>query len=82
MTSTPDETGQGREPAAPVADLTAEGFLSVEDAAEFAAIGKSQLYGLMRAGTVALARLGTRRVVSKASLRAWLASNLVRPAGE
>jgi excisionase family DNA binding protein len=58
-------------------DLMAGGCLSVEQAAEFSAMGRSWLYQQMQNGNLPYALAGRRRLVPRIALQKLLASGLV-----
>lgn len=59
-------------PARP--DLWADGALSVEAACAFLALGHTEVYRLMGTGELAWAKHGRRRLVSRRSAAAYLAT--------
>jgi excisionase family DNA binding protein len=56
--------------------VAADGPVGVAEAREFVGGGRSHLYVLMGRGELSFARLGRRRVIPRAELRAWIARNL------
>lgn len=55
-------------------DLWADGGLTVQDATAWSGIKRSSLYAAMDAGRLAFTKHGTRRLISRASLRLLLAA--------
>jgi excisionase family DNA binding protein len=60
--------------------VTDEGLARLNEAAEFLAVSRSQLYRLMRSGQLRYAKLGSRRLIPWLALRRLAADNL-QPAG-
>lgn len=58
-------------------ELAADGFVSVADAMAFLSLGETEVYALMGDRTIAWARHGKRRLVSKRSLVEFGAARLV-----
>ncbi|MCE9565880.1 MAG: helix-turn-helix domain-containing protein [Planctomycetes bacterium] len=58
---------------ATAADVWAEGALGVPAAAEFIGIGRSEFWREMDAGRIAFVKHGTKRLIAKRVLVAWLA---------
>ena len=69
----------GDTPANTATDPTAEGCMSIADAVAFSGVSKAALYRLMSEGQLVYAQVGRRRLVSRQSLRAWLAARVVPP---
>lgn len=57
-------------------DLVSDGALGIRDAAAWLGISRSRLYELLAEGGIPTLRIGRRRVVPRAALRAFLAERL------
>lgn len=64
------------------AELLADGMFRVNDAVEFAHLGRSFLYGAMDRGELAYVKCGRRRLIPKRALVAYLARGLTGRATE
>jgi len=62
--------------ATTVNDIAADGALGIRQAAEWLGISRSRLYELLAEGGIPTVRIGRRRVVPRAALRAFLAERL------
>jgi excisionase family DNA binding protein len=56
-------------------ELVQDGGMSVEQAAKFSSLSRSQIYELMSAGRLAYSKIGARRIVLRASLVRLLAES-------
>ena len=64
--------------AGPADDVWMDGGMTITEAARFAGIGRSTLYGEMDAGRLAYAKVGRRRVVARRGLVELLAQGAAR----
>jgi len=69
----PHTTATARPPVEPIA-------VAIPEAARLAGIGRSTVYPAIMRGEIESAVIGRRRVVILASLREWVARQVVRPA--
>lgn len=51
------------------------GALSIDQAAAYASIGRSKLYGLIRSGEIDVVKVGSRTIVPRSQLDAFIARN-------
>lgn len=58
-------------------ELAADGFLTVHEAENFSGLRKSKLYGLMSAGELAYAKIGSSRRIPRRALIEFLAKSIV-----
>jgi hypothetical protein len=58
-------------------EIVAEGMLGIENAKRFSGLGRSALYDLMTRGDLPYAKVGARRLIPIAGLKALLARGLV-----
>lgn len=57
----------------------ADGCMTLEEATAFAGISRAALYRLMASGQLVYVQSGRRRLITRQSLRAWLAARVVTP---
>ena len=57
-------------------ELASDGALGIRDAAAWLGISRSRFYELLAEGGIPTVRIGRRRVVPRAALRAYLAERL------
>ena len=70
MADTPDNEQTG---------AVGDGTMNLTEAVRFTGMSKPRLYKLMQSGELAFVQAGRRRLVSRASLRAWLLARVVPP---
>lgn len=58
-------------------DIVADGMLTIEEACERSALGRTYLYSLMDKGELKYAKLGRRRLIPRRDLDRVMAANLV-----
>jgi hypothetical protein len=59
------------------AEVLQEGVVGIEQAKQFSGIGRTALYGLMERGELPYTKVGARRLIPLAGLKAVLARGLI-----